>query len=376
MTIKRYLLLQIEATLAKGKVAVIYGARQTGKTTLARMIMAEIGDGLYLNCDEPDVREQLTKKTSTELKALIGSARFVIIDEAQRVENIGLTAKLIHDTYPEVKLLLTGSSSIDLANTLKEPLTGRAEEYVLYPLASTEVADNSLEASRLLEKSLITGGYPETWSMGRDEAAGYLRGVANNYLYRDAFSATTIYDTTIVDNLLRLLAYQVGNEVSYSELGRHVGVSKETVMRYIDLLEKAFIVFRLNQYRKNQRNEVGRLRKVYFYDLGIRNGLINEFSPLAMRDDVGALWENYCMVERRKYLQRQGVFARLYFWRSNTGQEIDLVEETGSDVGVKTAAYEFKFKSQSVKEPPAFATAYPEASFEVVSSTTLVGFLR
>ncbi len=371
MLINRFLLNQTKQALKDGKVAIIYGARQTGKTTLVKTLLDSVEQGLYLNCDEPDVREQLTNQTSTALKALIGTAKTVVMDEAQRVPNIGITAKLIHDTYPEIRLLLTGSSSIDLANTIKEPLTGRARELLLYPLALSEVAPNLLEAGRLLDKSLVLGGYPGTWQLGHTEAAAYLRDLANNYLYRDAFAATVVYDTTILNNLLRLLAYQVGNEVNYSELARHLEVAKETVMRYVDLLEKAFIIFRVNQYRKNMRSEVGRLRKIYFYDLGVRNGLIDNFLPLARRDDVGKLWENFCMVERQKYLQRASIYARHYFWRSYTGQEVDLVEEIGTD----TQAYEFKYKNPVVRLPSSFARAYPEVPLKGVTKDSFAGFL-
>ena len=371
MLINRYLTPKIKNSLEQGDVAIVYGARQTGKTTLAQAILADYDGGLYLNCDEPDIRERLTNKTSTELKALFGNAQLVVLDEAQRVKDAGLTAKLIHDTFPEIKLLLTGSSSIDLANTVKEPLTGRSKEYILYPLASTEVAENVIEATRLLEKSLILGGYPKAWPMSQAEAEAYLRDLVNNYLYRDAFGTNTIFDTTIIDNLLRLLAFQVGNEMSYSEVGSHLGVNKETAMRYIDLLEKAFIVFRLPQYRKNERNEVGRLRKVFFYDLGVRNGLVNNFLPLTHRNDVGALWENYCVVERKKYLQRHDTYARHYYWRSDTKQEIDLIEEIDTD----TAAYEFKYKDQKVKKPTVFAANYPNVPFQVVSRGQLSEFV-
>jgi predicted AAA+ superfamily ATPase len=371
MLIKRYLLTQVRETLTDGNVAIVYGARQTGKTTLVRALLDTNKQGLYLNCDEPDIRERLTNKTSTEIKALFGNAQIVAIDEAQRIPNIGVTAKLVHDTYPDIQLLLTGSSSIDLANTIKEPLTGRAHEHILYPLALTEVATNALEAGRLLEKSLVLGGYPGMWQLGHDKAVEYLRDLANNYLYRDAFAANVVYDTTLINKLLQLLAYQVGDEVSYNEIATRLEVSKETIMRYIDLLEKAFIIFRVNQYRKNQRSEVGRLRKVYFYDLGVRNGLIDNFLPLSRRDDVGKLWENFCMVERQKYLQRNHIWARSYFWRSYTRQEVDLVEE----IGTTSAAYEFKYKNNTAKVPSTFATAYPDISFQVVTSEQFQDFL-
>ncbi len=371
MYIDRYITPKIKKSLERGEVGIIYGARQTGKTTLAKALLAEYEGGIYLSCDEPDVRERLTNKTSTELKALFGPAQFVVLDEAQRVKDIGLTAKLIHDTYPEIKLLLTGSSSIDLANTIKEPLTGRSMEHVLYPLAVTEIAENALEASRLLEKSLVLGGYPKAWPMSHDDGAAYLRNLVNNYLYKDVFSMNTVYDVDIMDRVLRLLAFQVGSEMSYSEVGNHAGINRETTMRYISLLEKAFIIFRLPQYRRNERNEVGRLRKVYFYDLGVRNGLIDNFLPLGRRNDVGALWENYCIVERNKYLQKSDIYARHYYWRSNTQQEIDLIEE----IGTTTTAYECKYKDQKVKKPTVFATDYPEIPFQVVSTERLGGFI-
>ncbi|NNN20935.1 MAG: DUF4143 domain-containing protein [Acidimicrobiales bacterium] len=305
------------------------------------------------------------------MKASFRSARLVVIDEAQRVKNVGITAKLIHDNYPETKLLLTGSSSIDLANTIKEPLTSRSIDYILYPLAASEVASNATDARRLIEKSLVLGSYPRSWQMADNDATTYLRNLANNYLYRDAFATNAIFDTTIIDRLLHLLAFQVGNEVSYSEVARHIEVSKETAMRYIDLLEKAFIVFRLSQYRKNQRNEVGRLRKVYFYDLGVRNGLIDNFLPLSYRNDVGALWENYCIAERKKYLQKMNIYARHYFWRSYTRQEIDLVEE----IGVNTGAYEFRYKDQKVKLPSNFVADYPDVPFKILIKDTLSDFI-
>ena len=369
--IDRYLLPKVRKSLDQGDVAIIYGARQTGKTTIARMLLDEQKKGLYLNCDEPDIRERLTNKSSTELKALFGDATFVVVDEAQRVRDIGVTAKIIHDTFPDIKLLLTGSSSIDLANTVKEPLTGRSSEYILYPLATTEVADTLIEAERLVEKSLILGAYPKAWPMSRDDATAYLRKLVNDFLYKDAFGTTVTYDNTIFDNLLRLLAFQVGHEMSYSEVGSRLGINKETAMRYIDLLEKAFIVFRMPQYRKNERNEVGKLRKVFFYDLGVRNGLIDNFQPLAYRNDVGALWENYCIIERKKYLQRADTHVRHYYWRSDTKQEIDLIEE----VGTETTAFEFKYKDQKVKKPSVFGNDYPDVPFNVVGKGSLAGFI-
>lgn len=371
MLIKRYLEDQINTTLNDGKIAIIYGARQTGKTTLVKLLLSQNPNSLYLNCDEPEVRSRLSNKGSAELKSMFGEAKFIVIDEAQRVANIGITAKLIHDTYPEIKLVITGSSSIELANTIKEPLTGRAYEHILYPLALTEVSTNIIEATGLLGKSLVLGGYPGMWQLDHEKAVKYLRDLADNYLYKDAFAVNVYYDASIIDKLLQLLAYQIGNEVSYNELANHIEVDKKTVMRYIDLLEKAFIVFRVNQYRRNQRNEIGRLRKVYFYDLGVRNGLIDNFLPLDRRNDVGALWENYCMIERRKYLQKNNIWARQYFWRSYSGQEVDLVEE----ISTETKAYEFKYKNSNIKLPPSFASSYPDVPLTLVSRGSFNRFI-
>ena len=287
--IKRYVEKQIVAALNEGFVTILYGARQVGKTTLASKILDDSGNGLYLNCDDPAVLLRLKDQPLTALRSTIADNSIIVIDEAQRVENIGLTAKLIHDSMPEKRILLTGSSSLDLANKTKEPLTGRSKEIILYPLALKEVATNIIEADGYLKRLLVYGGYPGLWKLSDNKAAEQARDIANHYLYRDAFALKTIYDQTLIDALLRLLAHQLGGEVSYSELASRLEVSKETVMRYIDLLEKAFIVFRLPQFRKNQRVQVGRLRKVYFYDLGMRNALIDDFKPSEIRGDIGAL---------------------------------------------------------------------------------------
>jgi predicted AAA+ superfamily ATPase len=355
--IYRYIEPQITKSLNENFVTILYGARQVGKTTLANKILSRAKNGLYLNCDDPAVLTRLQNQSLAGLRTIIADADLVVIDEAQRVENIGLTAKLIHDEMPERKLLLTGSSSLDLANKIKEPLTGRSRELLLYPLSLKEVAKNIIEADGYMQRLLVHGGYPGLWSLNEAEAAGRARELANRYLYRDAFALGTVYDQTVIDNLLRLLAHQVGSEVSYSELAGNLEVSKETVMRYIDLLEKAFIVFRLPQFRKNQRVQVGRLRKVYFYDLGMRNALIDDFAPLELRGDVGALWENFVLVERLKKNQAAQKYTRSCYWRSRDKQEVDLVEESGGEF----AAFECKWSKQP-RVPGGFAAAYPQIS--------------
>lgn len=357
MLLDRYIEPQVVQSLDEGLVTILYGGRQVGKTTLVNKLLARTTKGLYLNCDDPAVISRLRGQSLAALRSVVGEAELIVIDEAQRVENIGLTAKLIHDSLPDKRLLLTGSSSLDLANKTKEPLTGRSRELLLYPLALQEVAPSVIEADGLLGRLLIFGGYPGLWGLAEELAAKRAREIANRYLYRDAFALDTIYDQTVIHNVLRLLAWQVGNEVSYSELANSLEVSKPTVMRYIDLLEKAFIIFRLPQFRKNQRVQVGRLRKVYFYDLGMRNALIDDFKPLEHRSDIGALWENFVILERLKQHQAAERYVRSYYWRSRDKQEVDLVEE----VGDQYAAFECKWQKPP-RVPAGFKAQYPHIS--------------
>lgn len=364
MYIKRLEQARVEKVLDANLVAILYGARQVGKTTLAQETAKRFTNPLYLNCDDPNVVISLTNKSAVELKSYIGNADLVIIDEGQRVENIGITIKLIHDTYPDIKLLVTGSSSLDLANKISEPLTGRSEEIILYPFSINEVSTNRLEMDSNWRTMLDRGGYPAMWQLSAQEAHARLSSIANNYVYRDAFGPQVMFDQTVINDLLRLLAYQIGQEVSYGELAGKLSVSKETVMRYIDLLEKAFIILRRNQYRRNQRVEVGRRRKVYFADLGIRNAIIENFKPLETRDDTGALWENFCVIERLKYLQVQERRVRSYYWRNEEQREIDIIEEEAGSL----RAYECKYSTRkNVRIPLAFTKAYPECNFSVIN---------
>ena len=353
--IDRYIESQLIKSLNDGYVTILYGARQVGKTTLAKKILSKNNNSLYLNCDDPAVLSRLQGQSLAGLRSIITNAKFVVIDEAQRVENIGLTAKLIHDSMPEIKLLLTGSSSLDLANKVKEPLTGRSKEFLLYPLSLKEVAHNVIDSEGYMQRLLVYGGYPGLWSLQENDAAELAKDIANHYLYKDAFALGTIYDQTIIDNLLRLLAYQIGSEVSYNEIASSLEISKNTVMRYVDLLEKAFIVFRLPQFRKNKRVQIGRLRKIYFYDLGMRNALIGDFSPLNIRGDIGALWENFILVERLKKNQFDKKYVRSYYWRSRDKQEIDLIEESDN----KFLAFECKWNKQP-RIPVSFTADYPD----------------
>lgn len=371
MIIYRTIQPKVEAVLAKKLVAIVYGARQTGKTTLAKQIAKNYQSPLYLTCDDPTVVTNLTERSAIELKAYVGNADMVIIDEAQRVENIGISIKLLHDSYPDLPLLITGSSSLDLANSVSEPLTGRSTELLLYPLSVSEVSSSTPAIQANSKVQMVRGGYPGFWELPGDDAEERLRNLAINYLYRDAFSPLVSYDQTIINNLLRLLAHQIGNEVNYSELARRLGVTGDTVQRYIDLLEKAFIIFRLNQYRRNQRAEVGRLRKIYFYDLGVRNALVDNFAPIDSREDAGVLWENFCILERKKYLNATNRHVQMFYWRNRSQREIDLIEEERKAVH----AYEFKLGKKTQRVPVEFTRAYPDASYKIVRPLNFTSLL-
>lgn len=367
MFIPRQIEQLVRQSLSDGFVTIVYGARQVGKTTLAKHLMSTYPDHLYLNCDDPIVVSNLANKSVLELKSYLGNSKFVVIDEAQRVENIGITLKLLHDTHPEIKLLVTGSSSLELANKIAEPLTGRSSEINLFPLSIQEVSKNQTEIQAHTNVMLVRGGYPGMWHLPAEKAYRQLDKLASDYVFKDAFSPNSIYDQTIINDLLRLLAYQLGQEVNYTELGRKLSISKDTVARYIDLLEKAFIIFRRNQYRRNERAEVGRLRKVFFYDLGVRNAMIGNFKPLEFRDDVGALWENFCIIERLKYIQASQRRVRSYYWRNYDQQEIDIIEEESDTI----RAFECKFSNKKlVKIPKSYIAKHPESSFSVVTPKT------
>jgi len=366
MIIRRKIQLLVENALFKGKVVVIYGARQVGKTTLAREIQKKITvKSAYLNCDEPDIRQALTGKTSTELKSFLGDNELVILDEAQRVKNIGLTLKLIVDNYPKMQIIATGSSSFDLSNEIVEPLTGRKSEFYLYPfsLAESKAAYSEIEIERLLESRMIFGMYPEIVFEGDAAKADKLKALAKSYVYKDVLQYQSIKNPEVLEKLLQALALQLGNEVSYSELAALVGVDKITISNYVQILEKAFVIFRLTPFSRNLRNELKKMRKIYFFDNGVRNALINNLNPLDLRQDAGALWENFMISERVKYNNNFGRDANLYFWRTLQQQEIDCIEEYQADL----LGFEFKWSDKIAKVPVAFSRAYPNASVEKIN---------
>jgi predicted AAA+ superfamily ATPase len=362
----------IEQVLFKGKVVVLYGARQVGKTTLIQAIQEKfVGDTLYLNCDEPDIRASLSDKTSTELRQVMGNKTLILIDEAQRVKNIGLTLKLIVDNYPQIQVIATGSSSFDLSNNLSEPLTGRKIEFDLYPLSVGELLTRKshLEMGRLLEYHLRYGMYPGVLS-GDDPAEALLE-ISKSYLYKDILEYQNVKNPDLLRKLLQALALQIGSEVSFNELGAMLGVDRVTVARYLSLLEQGFVIFHLPPFSRNLRKEIGKQRKVYFYDLGVRNALINNFNPLELRQDVGGLWENFFICERLKAVRNQRRRPNIYFWRTYDGKEIDYLEEEGG----RLVGFECKWGNDKWRVPSAFTTTYPESEVHVVSRANALEFL-
>ena len=355
----------IESRMFRGKAIIIVGPRQVGKTTLLRFLQAN-GNHKVINwnCDEPDVRQKLSNPTSTQLGAEIGTANLVFIDEAQRVQNIGLTLKLLIDNFPDKQFIVTGSSALDLANSINEPLTGRKFEYTLYPMSIEELIAHfgMLEEKRLLERRLIFGSYPDIINNPGDERE-ILTNIASSYLYKDIFSFQDVRKPEIIEQLLQALALQIGGEVSFNELGRLLGLNSLTVQRYMDLLEKSYVIFHLRSFSRNVRAELKKSRKVYFYDNGVRNALLGDFKPLNLRNDVGSLWENYVISERIKHNAYHPFYGKSYFWRTQQQQEIDYLE----DVDGILHAYEFKWNpARQARLTDTFAKNYPNHTFTVI----------
>ena len=356
--IRRLLQDKIEERMFSGKVIIVIGARQVGKSTLFNMVLEGRQEPvLQLNCDEPEVREMLAGMNSQELRLLIAGNKIVMIDEAQRVDRIGMTLKRITDNFPDVQLLVTGSSSFELQNRLDEPLTGRKYEYHLFPLSTGELmrAYGLLGVKQTLENRLIYGSYPDIFNH-KEDAKELLHNLSGSYLYKDILSLDNVRRPTLLVKLLTALALQVGSEVSYNELAQTVGTDNKTVEKYVDLLEKCFIIFKLSGFSRNLRTELKRAKKFYFYDNGIRNAILQNFAPLALRQDTGALWENFFISERIKVNQYAGRYVNSYFWRTNQQQEIDYIEEADGQFSL----FEMKWnpKKANTQFPASFLSTY------------------
>ena len=355
------------------KAIIIFGARQVGKSTLLKQLFKGSNDVLWLFGDQAQTQTLLNDLSIPNIRSIIGNHKIVIIDEAQMIQDIGLKLKMFTDYLEDIKVIATGSSSFDLANKINEPLTGRKWEYHLLPLSFKEAAEASsiFKEMGYLETRLIYGYYPEIVTHPGEEKERLLE-LVTSYLYKDVLIWESLKKADKITKLLQALAFQVGSQVSYSEIGAMVGLDSKTVEKYIDLLEKAFIIYRLTSYSRNLRNELTTCKKVYFYDNGVRNALISAFNPLDLRDDIGMLWENFIMAELLKKDKNTRNFARRWFWRTKQKQEVDLIHEAG---GVFTA-YEFKWnEKKNVPCPSAFKDAYPDIDYHVINRKNFVEYL-
>ena len=361
--------------LNSSKILLLYGPRQAGKTTLIKQVLAgSVLRKLEINADEQQYHDVLSSRDLNQLRLLVEGYDLLFIDEAQRIPDIGLNLKILRDGLPQLKIIVTGSSSFELANRTQEPLTGRTWTYTLFPIATTELRaqHNPFELRQLLDQQLIYGAYPEIFSLpNQQDKVQYLRELSTAYLYRDVLEMANLRYPDKLRKLLSLLALQVGAPVSLNELGNTLQMSKDTVAHYLDLLEKAFVVFRLSGFSRNLRKEVVKMDKVYFYDLGIRNAILNNFSPLAARNDTGALWENFLVVERRKRNAYAPSPALPYYWRTYTGAELDYVE----DLDGQLAGFEFKLSKKAPQAPASWLANYPGASYAGVNRDNYLDFV-
>ena len=372
--IARILQEKIKERLFKRKAIILLGPRQVGKTTIIHSILNEVDTNyLFLNGDEADVRDSLQNTSSSKLKLLFGSAKLIFIDEAQRIENIGLTLKIITDTLKDVQVIATGSSAFELMNQTQEPLTGRKYEYQLFPISFREMVNHHgfLEEKRMLEQRLIYGYYPEIVA-DFENAEEHIKLLSNSYLYKDLLQLDQIKKPKLLEKILKALAHQVGSEVSFHEISQLVGADFHTVEKYIDLLEKTFVIFTLPAYSKNVRNEIKKGKKIYFYDNCVRNAIIGNFNAIANRTDIGALWENFLISERMKEMHYKNRNVEHYFWRTTAQQEIDFLEIENNQI----TAFEFKWNpKRKVSFPKTFTINYPDTITKIISSDNYEEFL-
>lgn len=364
---------QIKHRLGNGKAIIVMGPRQVGKTTLLSQLFKERTDVLWLSGDDSDVQEMMSSMTAARMKMLLGNKKVLIIDEAQRISDIGLRLKVVIDQLPDVQVVATGSSSFQLASKVNEPLTGRKREFKLYPVSFREMVEHTdlLTEKRLIPHRMTYGYYPEVVTSPGDEQE-ILGELSTSYLYKDILQLDGINKPEKLVKLLQALARQIGDQISHREIGQLIDLDPKTVERYIDILEKNYVIFRLGSYSRNLRNELKNSKKIYFYDLGIRNAVISDFRAPELRNDAGALWENFAIVERLKQLEYNRQNHNLWFWRTVLQKEIDLIEEFDGQI----KAVEFKWNPRkSVKAPIAFANAYPDASFQVITPANIEDYL-
>lgn len=372
--IDRFIENQIVEKISANKVILLFGTRRVGKTYLINSIQKKFSEKmLVLNGEDFDVQEIFKKRTSANYKNLVGDAKLLIIDEAQAIHEIGQSLKLMIDTLPDLTILATGSSSLDLMNKSGEPLTGRQIPFYLHPIAQLELKENLLEAKQHLDERLIYGSYPEIFNISSNkEKATYLQQLVQSYLLKDILVYSGIKHADKISSLLRLIAFQVGSEVSYNELSNQLGISKITVENYLDLLSKVFIIYKLPSYSSNQRSEVAKSSKWYFFDNGIRNAIINDFRIPSMRNDIGALWENYIIAERIKKTKYNQELTQFFFWRNYNQSEVDLIELNNGII----SGFEIKMSpTKKIKKPAAFNANYPDADFRIISKENYLEFI-
>lgn len=375
MYIRQRQLENLKNSLKPGKVVVIYGARRTGKTTLLNeYLKTETEPYLLVSGEDIIIQGYLSSQSIEKLEAFVGNNRLLVIDEAQKVQNIGINLKLIVDHIPGIRVIATGSSSFDLARSIDEPLTGRKSTLIQYPLAQLELAamEQRHETDSRLESRLVYGSYPEIVLLQDNrEREQYLKEIVSSYLYKDILELEGIRQSAKIGRLLQFIAFQIGKEVSYTELGTSLGMSKNTVDHYLDLLEKAFVIRKLGGFSRNLRNEVTKNSRYYFVDNGVRNALINNFNPVELRNDVGELWENYLVMERLKRQEYLREPANNYFWRTYTKKELDLVEDRGG----KLHGYEIKWGKARPRAPKEWTTGYPEAEWNLINRDNYLEFI-
>lgn len=376
MDIRRAVFQPLINSLESGKVILLYGPRRVGKTyLLSKLIHSQNQTPIkLLSGEDKIVQEALSSQVIEQLKQFIGDTSLLIIDEAQKIPDIGLNLKLIVDHIPDIKVIASGSASFELAQQVGEPLTGRKKTFHLFPIAAMEEIETlDLQYHKsMFEQRLILGSYPELYSIKSREAQhAYLHELVNSYLLRDILELDSIRNARKLMDLLTLLAFQIGKEVSLSELGNQLELHKDTVFRYLDLLEKTFVIRNVRGFSRNLRKEVTKMSRYYFYDNGIRNAIINNFNSLKLRDDTGMLWENYLVSERLKKQGYGGLYANNYFWRTYDQKEIDWVEEREG----KLYGYEFKFKPGHVKAPKGWLETYDNAEFAVINNENYLAFI-
>jgi uncharacterized protein len=364
--IQRTLKKQILNAFKLNKVILIWGARRVGKTTLVKSIIEELPDSKYYNCELFQNKEALETGNSELLFASIGKYKYIVFDEAQNIQNIGNILKIIHDTFPEIKLIATGSSSFHLQQASGEPLTGRSREFIMSPLSFEEAVENEelIAVNAKLDNILRFGLYPEVYSNNEDFAIEELDNISSNYLFKDILQFENLKKPNLLYNLVKLLAFQVGSEVSYNELSNKLGVHVNTIKRYIELLEQNYVIFRLPALSNNPRNEIGKSQKIYFYDCGIRNSLIRNFNHLNLRNDIGQLWENFIVSERIKMNSNHKKRLKSNFWRNYQKREIDYIEELNNKYDLFECKYSYK---KSINVPKDFRNNYSNFTFNIIN---------